>query len=481
MSTTPPASRALFVATAPAVLLAGYGLAVPALFGAFAALPITVLLPPLLLLASVPLLGLCALAGLWIAAWRRCPMPAWAVLCTLPASVLVVTFALGSMASPTSHFTDASWVWTLRAELAALLAAGVLVASALPGVGAAWSRAPVLGARVLATWVGTALVVGALPPLMAQGARRHALATVDHVPTLRQDPFVMALCDGRLDDARRLLSAGRVAPDARFGVVNCLEHEADDLHPRPTFYPDRVGPALEGLVAAQRGLHAPARAGCTPELANVMRFLLGGHVDSLREFPTHGLPLDCTVTADADPVWWQIAVRRNPGPLAAQLRALQAIGIDPCQRAGSGADLLGENYNHVIATLTDDDLADVIRLGLDPATTGPRTRPFRVELAERRAHQPPGPASAAMQQLLARYGAPTRDDLLRALTMGQIHLGDASPAWDAEVRSRLHGLGPANVAGTAYDTPAVRHALAYYACNDDHACEARIVDTPAAR
>jgi len=477
-TSTPGPSRALFLATAPAVSLAVAVLGPVALWGVVAG---TSGVPAIAAIAGIGLAGLAGLVRLWAATWGSRDAPAWAVA----ASVAGILLGIGSLANLLAARGSipggdglASWLLP-TAVIVAQLGALVLLASRwTPPLREAWRRPASAAVATLVVLGATGAVLARAPSLLHAAALRNAAMHVDEVVTDHHDPFVEALCGGRLDEARSLIATHQVRAQAQYGLVECLEHGADAQHPARTFYPERVGPLLDGLVAAQRAAGAADPEGCTPGLVRVIRTLASDHPDALREFGPRHLPVDCIDLSAGQPAWWSLVGIRDGRPLAERLRVLQAQGIDPRQRTAAGVDLLGANVNHVIASLTDDDLANVIAMGLHPEVTALRTRPFAVELAERRFSARAKRDPAALDELIARYGEPSVEQLLTAADLGQATMSDFTPQWDDYLRERLKGIGPERIAGTALDSAPLRFQLRWLACARDHACEGRLGNLP---
>src|SRR3954465_12892273 len=96
-------SRALFIATAPAVLLPVAVLGPMALFGMFLGISI---LPPLGLVIAMPaglgLVGLAGLIRLWVATWGAGETPVWATA----ASCAGILCATGFLARQVGNFSQ---------------------------------------------------------------------------------------------------------------------------------------------------------------------------------------------------------------------------------------------------------------------------------------------------------------------------------------------------------------------------------------
>ena len=458
---------ALFFAVAPAVVLAVFWLGLPLLLGlflSFAALPFGLVFLPV---AGGGLLGLAAMVRLCFASLGQRGAPAWAVVGTTVGLVVAAGFfVVGMSPAVAGHAGDTSAVTLHRGIALAMIAGMVLLARQWMPAAAVHGIARG-GLCIAVVWAASIAAVAWLPGALGHASRSAAVAASQKIHTDIADPFVQALCAGELDRARAMLADHEVRATARLGVSECLHHWTwiDPSHEGDVFHEDRVGLALDGIVAAERAAGIDAAKGCTEYQIRLMTALLHDRPPMLRAFVDRQLPLDCVDGPERTPVWWRFVYGARDGrAIVDGLQLLKTLGIDLAQRDAVGLELLGEDVNNFISQLSDEQLLAVLELGLDARPPGQHDNPLALGVAIRRfregAPQEPGPA---LKQLQARVGEPSRAQLLDMADAGFDPWGDGA-AFHAYLDARLAGVSARSVHGTAVDSPNTRLFLLRLRC-----------------
>ena len=349
--------------------------------------------------------------------WRRAALAAPLGLAYIALwHVLFGSFAKGDMhffwRANEDWFVAALWAHAAYPLVACLMASLILLPERATSRVSVWRG-------LLAIGLVWALLLTALGPALGWARadlRSRSMSLLDVIPTNNPNPFVVAVCAGRLAKAAELFRAQSHQlgeSDVSELQTNCLSR-----HHIPRSYAARVGLVLDATLAWEARGATQARQGCTKYQKSLLRdvYKIGFPGAAIQAFVARGLPITCPLEpGESEPVWWPVlhnVYAKRTHQLGAPLPRLQALGIDLRQTDSKGLDLVAANPNGFISSASDADLLSLAELGLQdqPGARTPHT--LVIEVMQRRHKLGVGDAASPdLARAFQQVGAPTDEQL----------------------------------------------------------------------